>query len=319
MQNQQPRDLTGAGKTSQTQQRQELPMLTLTWHVSKYKTNKLHQRYILKKRSPPHPHPPLTKWHPPLQAHSVAQVCTGIRQNPFQFQTCTLTQVDQAVKAIETPVPGQGADLHELSQVKEDGVHLHQQPHHSIAHIQPGRHGNHVAGNDLKVNHQTLKSAAELQIIINTHKRRPLGKSLCWNQRQIPLKELALSKTHFVQQVKMTKTKQRKSSILFLKSNLEATFPGCQLGEPDKQNTVKCHGWPNSYLHPLIFVPQAAWAKISHTELQGGWGLWQVSKFLAGGCHSSIWNIACCIWNRHLKLILSAISTVWLCWHRITP
>ena len=39
------------------QQRPESPTVILTWHASKYKVHKLHQRYILKRdASPPPPH-----------------------------------------------------------------------------------------------------------------------------------------------------------------------------------------------------------------------------------------------------------------------
>ena len=48
MQNQHTRELISARKTDVTQtqqQRPELPAVTLTWHASKYKAHKLHQRY----------------------------------------------------------------------------------------------------------------------------------------------------------------------------------------------------------------------------------------------------------------------------------
>ena len=35
------------------------------------------------------------------------------------------------------------------------------------------------------------------------------------------------------------------------------------------------------------------------------------------GYNSSVWNTACCIWNRRLKLMLWAISTIQLYWHMI--
>ena len=52
-----------------------------TWRASKYKVQKLHQRYILKKGCP--------QWHrhPPFQARSATQGCTGVRQNQFLFET----------------------------------------------------------------------------------------------------------------------------------------------------------------------------------------------------------------------------------------
>ena len=47
------------------------------WPASKYKVNKLHQRFILKKGCSQ------CLTYPPFQAHSATQVCTGIRQNQF--------------------------------------------------------------------------------------------------------------------------------------------------------------------------------------------------------------------------------------------
>ena len=45
---------------TQTQQRPEPPMLTLTWHANKYMIHKFHQRYIIFSSQPPlhHHHPP---------------------------------------------------------------------------------------------------------------------------------------------------------------------------------------------------------------------------------------------------------------------
>ena len=44
---QQTKELINARKTQTQQQRSESLTVTLTWHASKYKVHKLHQRYIL--------------------------------------------------------------------------------------------------------------------------------------------------------------------------------------------------------------------------------------------------------------------------------